>query len=169
MKKLVIITLTLMMSLSAFAQDHKKIVGISGAIPLGNTSDVSKVGFGVDLGYLIEASDRFEVGFVSGISFFKGKEVDYIEESQTKKFKYSDAKYISLAGVFRYNLLDNVYIGTDLGYAIGIGKDVKNGLYYRPRLGLKLTEFVGLNASYTGLNVKGGTWKSMNLGVEFSL
>jgi hypothetical protein len=170
MKKIMIFTAALMISLTTFAQDKKIKVGAFGAIPIGDTKDVSKTGFGIDASYLFKVSDKLDVGFTTGVSFFGGKKVTVNnEDNTTSTYKYSDAKYVPLTGAIRFNATDKFYIGTDLGYAIGIGDNVKGGLHYKPRIGYQITDRLGINTSFTGLKVKGGTWKTLNFGIEFSL
>tara|TARA_R110002124_G_scaffold131268_2_gene293469 strand:- start:7180 stop:7695 length:516 start_codon:yes stop_codon:yes gene_type:complete len=170
MKKIMIFATALMISLTAFSQDKKIKIGAFGAIPMGDTKDVSKTGFGIDATYLIEVSDKFDLGFTTGFSFFAGKKVKILNnDNSVSTLKYANAKYIPITGAVRFNATDKLYIGTDIGYAIGIGDDVKGGLHYKPRIGYQITDLIGINMSYTGLKVKGGTWKTLNFGVEFSL
>jgi hypothetical protein len=170
MKKIMIFAAALMISLTTFAQDKKIKVGAFGAIPMGDTKDVSKTGFGIDATYLFEVSDKFDLGFSTGFSFFGGKKVNVLNaDNSTSTFKYSDAKYIPITGAVRFNATDKLYVGADLGYAIGIGDDVKGGFHYKPRIGYQITDRFGINTSYTGLKVKDGTWKTLNFGLEFSL
>jgi len=59
-----------------------------------------------------------------------------------------------------------VFVGADLGYALGINDGNDGDFYYRPKVGINL---VGLSliASYSGISVSGGTLSSVNLGTEF--
>ena len=165
-----ILAIALMLSLTAFSQDKKIKIGAFGAIPIGDTKDVSKTGFGIDATYLFELSDKFDLGFSTGFAFFRGKKTTVLNnDNSTSTLKYSDAKYIPLTGALRYNVTDKLYLGADLGYAIGIGNDVKGGFHYKPRIGYQITDRIGINTSYTGLKVKDGTWKTLNFGIEYTL
>ncbi len=170
MKKIMILAAALMISLTTFAQDKKVKIGVFSALPIGETKDVSKTGFGLDATYLFEVSDKIDVGFSTGLSFFGGKKVTVVNnDNSTSVLKYSNAKYVPLTGAVRFNATNKLYIGADLGYAIGMGKDVKGGFHYKPRIGYQVSDLIGINTSFTGLKVKGGTWKTINFGVEFNL
>ena len=160
----------LMLSLTTFSQEKKIKIGAFGALPLGSTQDVTKFGIGVEAAYLFETSTRLDLGFSTGYSYFTGKRVKVLDYDNTMTtLKYSDAHYIPVTVVARFNIIDRLSIGGDLGYAIGFGDGIKGGLYYKPRLGFQIIDRLGVNVAYTGLKVKDGTWKTLNFGIEFSI
>ncbi len=169
MKKFTIIIAVLMMSFPLFSQKNTTRIGVFGAVPLGNTSDVSKVGIGVEGGYVFLSSGKFDFGVASGISFFGGKKVSYYEANTLKTFVYNSATYIPLVATLRFHSTKELYVGMDLGYAIGFGKGIKGGFQFKPRVGLQLSEHIGVNASFTGLKTKSNTWKTFGVGLEFRM
>ena len=74
-----------------------------------------------------------------------------------------------MAGVARYKASEEISIGADLGYALGINDGNDGGFYYRPTVAYTVSEGVEINASYTGISLDGGSWTTINLGVLFSL
>ncbi|MCL7752147.1 hypothetical protein [Polaribacter sp. Z022] len=169
MKKVSLILVLSLTSLIGFSQEKIINVGVFGAIPLGETEDVSKVGIGLETTYLFIKSGKFNIGASTGVSYFGGKKVSYTEDNTLKHFTYRNAKYIPIMGAFRYNTTNDIYLGLDLGYTVGIGKGIKNGFQYKPRVGWKLSKLLAINASFTGLKVKSNTWKTFGIGLEFSL
>ncbi|SIQ73521.1 hypothetical protein SAMN05421797_10313 [Maribacter ulvicola] len=164
-----IFVVVLLIGVTSFAQNRNLKIGAFGALPIGDTKEVSKTGFGLDATYLFEVSNKFDVGFATGLSFFKGEKVTLREQGFVATYKYKDAKYIPITGVVRFNVIKKLYLGADIGYAVGIGKGIKGGFHYKPRIGYRVTDLIGINTSFTGLKVKNGTWNTINFGIELNL
>lgn len=169
MKKIGLIIAFSLISLMSFSQEKTVNIGVFGAIPLGDTNDVSKVGIGLEATYLFVKSGKFGIGTLTGVSYFGGKKVSYYEGNTLKHFTYNNAKYLPIMAAIRFNTTKSFYLGMDLGYTIGIGKGIKNGFQFKPRVGLRLTDKIEINASFTGLKVKTNTWKTFGFGVGFNL
>lgn len=152
MKKLIFIGI-LFFSFSAMqAQDNFKLGGNLG-IPVGD-ADVYDIAYGADAAYLFEVSDGFGLGPMLG---YQGYSVEDFSVS-----------FLPIAASGRYTLPESMFfLGADLGYALGLEDGVDGGFYYRPKVGYDLG-FLGLIGSYSGISVDGGTFSSINLGVEFS-
>ena len=81
--------------------------------------------------------------------------------------KTPTASFVPVAGTAQYSLADNLFLGADLGYAVNVGEgDGDGGVYYQPKFGYQ-TEKVELYLGYKGISVDGGSFSSVNLGVNF--
>lgn len=154
MKKiLVLFAILVVCSTSSFAQENFKLGGNLG-IPVGDAEDYD-INYGADLAYIFGVSDGFGVGPMVG---YTGYSVEDFNVS-----------FLPIAASGRYVFpTSNFFLGADLGYAIGLEDGVDGGFYYRPKVGYNFG-LLGVIASYSGISVDGGTFSSLNLGVEFSL
>ncbi|CAL66841.1 hypothetical protein [Christiangramia forsetii] len=155
MRKLLIIGALIMSSFS-YGQGFK--AGINVGIPTGDVSDFYNLQVGADVAYMFEVADRLSIGPMIGYMNFFPEESDFIDNGQ----------FLPVAAAGRYGLTDSFFLGADLGYGIGITDGLDGGFYYRPQVGYDFG-LVGLITSYSGVSVDGGSWSSINLGVEFGL
>jgi hypothetical protein len=160
MKKLVLVMAVVAFGFTANAQDFR--AGINVGLPVGDSGDGYTFNLGVDLSYMWNVSDDFDAGISTGYSHFMG---DTIEG-----FDVDDASFLPLAGSARFNASEDFVLGADLGYAIGISPDGNDGgFYYRPMIGYNVGGNTQITGSYSGVSVDGGTFSSINLGVNFGL
>jgi hypothetical protein len=151
---------------SLFAQGFK--VGAGVALPVGDLSDVSDLGLNVEATYLWEASEKFDLGVMSGYFNYFGKEVDFGEFFGTQSF--DDFGYLPIAFATRFNASEKFSLGLDLGAAIGISPDgIDSGFYYAPKALYKLTESLGLVLAFRGISTEFVNLNALSLGVEFVL
>jgi hypothetical protein len=113
---------------------------------------------GGDIAYLFETTEVdvfnvFSIGPLVGFSHFF-RDNDNV-----------DFSFIPIAASGRYNFTDEFFAGADLGFAIGVDKGNDGGFYYRPKLGYYFGN-LALIASYSGIEVDGGSFDSLNLGFE---
>jgi hypothetical protein len=156
MKKLLLIVVFIIFGFAdSYAQGEIKM-GVNAGVPLGDADDYSTFNFGADFAYLFGVADVFSIGPLVGYSHFLG-EGDGV-----------DSHFIPLAASGRVGLSDAFFIGADLGYAIGIEDGNDGGFFYRPKLGYDFG-IISLIASYSGIEVNGGSYNSVNLGIEFGL
>lgn len=158
MKKALIICGLLVLSVtSAYSQGGFK-AGLNLGIPVGDVSDFYNLQFGADVAYMFGVANTFAVGPMVGYSNF------FPEDSDNS----DNAQFVPIAAAGRLNLGSAFFLGADLGYGIGIEEGMDGGFYYRPQVGYDFG-LIGLIASYSGISVDGGSWSSVNLGVEFGL
>lgn len=153
----------------SFAQNGKGSIGIHTNLPIVKTQDVTQFGISINPSYLFPISEHLDMGISSEFSFFKGKTIRYESSGQTLRHTYKNSSYIPISTAVRYHLSDVLSIGTDLGYAIAFQKENKNGLYFKPRVSYRLDTHLAINLGFTALKVKGGTWKTIHIGAEYSL
>ncbi|MBC8754782.1 hypothetical protein H2O64_08875 [Kordia sp. YSTF-M3] len=159
MKKIILVAVVALFGFTMNAQNGDFKVGLNGALPIGDAGDVSSFSIGLDVAYLWDVSEKFDVGVASGFTnaFIK----DEFEGADNVQF-------LPIAGAARYNVSSDFFLGADLGYAIGINDGNEGGFYYRPKVGYNFSEKVGINLSYTGIS-NDGDWSTIALGVEFGL
>lgn len=164
MKKVVAVLAFALIGFSMNAQDGFRL-GANLGLPTGDAGDLSGFSIGLDAQYMFETAGDFDLGVATGFTNSFGKEIGSDEFS----IEIDDVQFLPLAGVARYKASEELSIGTDLGYALGINDGNDGGFYYRPTVGYAVSDGVEINASYTGISVDGGTWSTINLGVLFSL
>ena len=154
MKKILLFTAVLVLGFTqSYGQENIKFGGNIG-IPIGD-ADVYDLSYGADFAYFFEVSEGFKLGPMLGYS---GYSADGFNLS-----------FLPVAATGRYEFPGNAFfLGADLGYGIGLEDGVDGGVFYRPKVGYNFG-LLGVIASYSGISVDGGTFSSVNLGVEFSL
>ena len=165
MKKLFLVAAIAVFGISnTYAQTGLE-VGVNFALPVGDADDYSTFTLGFDVAYLFEVSENFNAGIASGFTNAFGDSYNFLGQS----YDYDDVQFIPVAAAGRFYPTENLYLGGDIGYAIGVNTGNDGGFYYRPRIGYSLTEMIGVNVSYTGISFDGGgNWETIGLGFEFS-
>ncbi|MCR9182362.1 MAG: hypothetical protein NXH73_05500 [Flavobacteriaceae bacterium] len=146
---------------SVQAQEEGFKAGITLGLPIGDVSDGYTFNASLDLAYLFDIADSFQVGPALGYSHYFGDEV--------LGFEIDDATFLPIAASARFFASEDFFFGADLGYAVGLSPDGNDGgFYYKPKVGYNLGS-VAILASYSGISVDGGTFSAIGLGVEFGL
>ena len=166
MKKIFLLSLFTIFSLSVMnAQDQFKI-GAAGGLPIGDSSELSLFAIAVDLGYLFEITENIKAGPISGYSHTFGDDITsgpiIIEDGV-------DVQFIPVGVGGRYALASKLSVGIDLGYAIGLNDGNDGGFYYAPRISYSAGGDVDIVAAFRGVAVDGGSWDIISVGVEFGL
>lgn len=161
MKKLFLFFFIASMGFTVNAQ--KISLGANVGIPTGDISDASNFQAGADLAYRFTAIPLIDVGPMIGYSRF------FVKDSNTPfgSFGVDDVQFMPIAASGRVNL-PMLFVGLDLGYAIGLNSGNDGGMYYRPQIGVSLA-LLRLIASYQGISMDGGNVGSINLGVEIGI
>lgn len=157
MKRSLIVLALVMTSFLGYSQGSFK-AGLNVGIPTGDVSEAYNVHFGADVAYMFGIADRFAVGPLVGYSNFFPEDSDL----------YDNAQFLPVAASGRFGITDQFFLGADLGYGVGLNDGNDGGFYYRPQLGYDFG-LIGLVASYSGVSMDGGSFSSINLGVEFGL
>ena len=163
MKKVLIIAVMMLGVVGLQAQEGFR-AGINVALPVGDASDVSSFSLGLDVNYLWEVAESFDAGLAAGFTNAFGKEID----TGVGSVSIDDVQFLPIAAAGRFHATDQIRLGADLGYAIGISDGNDGGFYYRPMVGYGLSEKMELNLSYTGISLDGATWSTIALGLLFS-
>lgn len=166
MKKIILLAAFVLASTSSiWAQEFK--IGVGGALPSGDVKDSYTFGINADFSYLFEVSDNFTAGPMAGVMHYFG---DSIDLGGFGSVDVDDATFVPLGGTGRLVLGESFVLGASLGYGLGIAPDGNDGgFYYKPISGYMVSDAVSILASYTGVSFDGGTFSSLNLGIEFGL
>lgn len=165
MKKVLLIATIALASFGVNAQEGFKL-GLNLGLPTGDAGDVSSFSVGLDAYYMFDGSEEFNFGIASGFTNAFGKSIDLGDFGSVE---IEDVQFMPIAAAGRYNASEELSIGADLGYALGISEGNDGGFYYRPIVGYNVSENIEINASYTGISLDGGSWSTINLGVLFAL
>ena len=141
-------------------------VQLNGALPSGDASDGYTFGLQLSAAYLFEVAEGVEVGPSAGVYHFFGDELEVLGMT----FPIDDATFIPIGATGRVGLGEAFQIGADLGYGLGVAPDGNDGgFYYKPFVGYAVSEAISIVAGYAGVSVDGGTFSSINAGIEFGL
>tara|TARA_R110002072_G_scaffold172324_5_gene326360 strand:+ start:873 stop:1358 length:486 start_codon:yes stop_codon:yes gene_type:complete len=145
---------------SVQAQEEGFKLGVNFGLPVGDIDEVSSFNAGLDVSYMFDIADSFQVGPSLGYShyFIKSDFSDFIDAIQ----------FLPISANARFYASEDLFFGANLGYALGINDGNEGGFYYRPNVGYNLGS-VSLILSYQGVSDDGFTASSLNLGVEFGL
>ena len=161
MKKLLLSTIIAVFAMSNVnAQDFN--LGVNVGLPMGDIQDAYTLNIGIEANYLWEVSEVFNAGVSAGYSHYLGDSIG--------AFDIEDAGFLPIAAAARFSVSEDFTIGADLGYAVGISPDGNDGgFYYAPKVQYGVSESLDIVLAYKGVSVDGGTFSSLNLGVEFAL
>ncbi|GAB1309307.1 hypothetical protein KH5_19900 [Urechidicola sp. KH5] len=163
MKKFLVTAVIAVFGISAFAQNGNFNAGINFGFPTGDASDFSSFNLKVEVNYLFEVSEAFDVGPSMSYSHYFGKEIG------STGINWDDVSFLPLAAAARFNASDKFAVGGDIGYAIGLSPSGNDGgFYYRPLVGYNVTDNIMIQASYSGISRDGGTFSNFGIGGMYS-
>lgn len=137
---------------------------INGGLPIGDASDFTSFSISFDFSYLWETSETFDAGLTTGLIYVFGKDWD----DGPFTIEVDDGQFLPIAAAGRFHASEDVSLGADVGYALGINEGNNGGFYYRPLLEYGISESLNLNASYTGISDDGSSFDIISLGLGFS-
>ena len=153
MKKLLFLFLVLFMGVTSVYSQGDFRFGVNGGIPVGDANDISDFHLGADVAYMFNVVEALDLGPMVGYSHY------FINDD------FDDVLFLPIAASGRFGL-SSIYLGADLGYAIGLNNGNDGGFYYRPMVGYQIG-ILGISASFEGVTMDGGDFNSINLGIEF--
>ena len=156
-KKTIILTFSLVLSLSYYAQDGKISYGANVGLPTGTTSDVYSFSLGADATYLLNSDEDFSYGAAVNLQYYIGKSIG--------GFDVENALLLPIAGAGRYKVSDEFLVGADLGYALILSGGSGGTFYFKPLVGYNLSDTMQLNAFFS----KADTISNFGVGIMFSL
>ena len=161
MKRLVLIMCFALIGSTAVQAQSGLRVGANIGLPVGDIEEVSNFQAGADLAYMVGVADLISLGPKIGYTRF------FMDEDDFGGLEVDDPAFLPIAATGRVSLV-GFFVGTDLGYAVGLNDGNDGGFYYRPHVGFSLG-LIGLIGSYTGISRDGGSIGSVNIGIEFGL
>ncbi|KQB44241.1 hypothetical protein B6A10_12885 [Flavobacterium sp. L1I52] len=157
MKKIILTAAALFAFAFTNAQSGAFKLGAHVGLPTGDIKDWYSVNLGADLSYTWNVAEGLDAGITTGYTAYLGK--DGVDA----------AGFIPVAATAQFTLENKMFIGADLGYGIGVNPSGNDGGFlYQPKIGYQM-ENAGLYVAYKGISVDGGTFSSVNLGVNFKL
>jgi hypothetical protein len=164
MKKIILTAAAVFAFSFANAQDGGFKLGAHLGLPMGDIKDGYSLNIGADVAYVWSVSDKFDAGVTTGYTTYLGKTIDFGEGS----FDVPNASFIPIAATAQYSISDNLFLGADLGYAVGASSDTDGGFLYQPKFGYK-AEKIEVYLGYKGISMDGSTASSLNIGVNYKL
>ena len=161
MKKLFLFAAVAVFGFTMNAQEFK--AGVNVGLPIGDAGDLTTFNVTLDLAYLWEMSEEFDLGVATGYSHSFGDEVDF----GFGTVEVDDFQFIPVAAAARYAVSDKFKVGADLGYAVGLNDGNDGGFYYAPRVQYGVSESLDVVLAYRGVSLDGGSFDVITLGVEF--
>ena len=124
--------------------------------------DLYSTTIGFDFTTLTEITKDLQVGGTLGVvNFFDNESTD---GNAGKNLNFS------LGGTFRFFTdNDKFFIGSDVGFAIGLNGngDDEAGFYYRPKIGMSISDCSGINVSYA-VTKDVNEYSNVSIGYEFT-
>lgn len=165
MRKLLLFVAVMLLGFSTVQAQGQFRAGISGGLPIGDAGDFATFAIAVDLGYLFEISDSFDVGATAGYSHSFGDSID----TPFGSVDIEDVQFIPIAASARFEVAPSFTLGGDVGYAIGIDDGNDGGFYYSPRAQYGVSEAIDIVVAFRGVSLDGGSWDIVSAGVEFGI
>ncbi|MBB6497944.1 outer membrane beta-barrel protein [Pedobacter cryoconitis] len=126
-------------------------IGLDFALPTGNTNNLYKLGFGGSLQYQTPIAQSLNFTADAGFLSFSGKDFG--------GFKYPKYSAIPVKAGLRYFLVENVFVGGEIGAAFGTSSGAKTSFIYTPGVGV---EFPVANKSTIELGARYEGWTGGN-------
>ncbi|MCP9200749.1 hypothetical protein MKO06_12580 [Gramella sp. GC03-9] len=159
MRKLVLLIAIIGLGLTTASAQKNLTAALYAGVPVADTEDYSFHG-SADIAYRVNVIGLLDVGGLIGYSHYFDDDV----RSDFGLFDNGDLQYLPIAASARLNLLAILFVGTDLGYAVGLGND--GGFYFRPQVGVDLG-LLSIVGNYEGISPDGGaSVGSVNAGIE---
>jgi hypothetical protein len=166
MKKIFLSAIAVMAFGFANAQDGHFKVGAHVGFVLGDLKDSFSTNFGADVAYLWNVADKFSVGATTGYTVYIPKSYNYNDGFGPYRIKNPTAGFIPVAGTAQYSILDNLFVGADLGYAIyAASGSGDGGILYQPKIGYQ-NDKIEVFASYKAIS-DDATLSSLNIGFNY--
>jgi len=156
MKKLLFAAFAVLAFGAVNAQGFKG--GVHVGLPMGDAGDAYSFNTGVDVSYTWEVADNFSAGVTTGYTMFFGKSFD----TGFGTIDFPTSGFLPIAGTASYKVADNIFLGADLGYVLGVSNASGGDIYFQPKVGYaaeKFDAFVG----FKGL----GDIQAITLGASF--
>ncbi len=165
MKKILISIFVLVFCAISMQAQQKQGLKLEGSlgIPTGDLSNGLVFGLGADLSYLFDVGDSFQAGLNVGYHNFFAKTDGTLPP--TLNGKGQDFQFVPLAATARYYVTEDIFVGTDLGYAFVLIDGVDGGFQYKPKAGFSFG-LIATTLSFSGISLENESFNSINLGFE---
>lgn len=167
-KYLVLLIFLFLIVISAQAQ-QKQGVKFEGALalPVGENLVETTFGLGADLSFLFNITGPLQMGPSAGFYnyFGKGSTLPPAMGGGTA----SDVQIAPLAVSSRYYIINELFVGVDLGYGLRLDKDFEDesGFFYKPKVGFSFGPLSTL-LSYSNVSGELDSFSAVHLGFEIA-
>ncbi|HLS31483.1 MAG TPA: hypothetical protein VK021_11545 [Flavobacteriaceae bacterium] len=134
MKKVFVVLVAFLAFGFAQAQDSGFRIGVHLGLPVSDADKITSLAMGGDLAYLFNVSEEFKAGASLGYLHYSGK--------KTHGHKREGLGFLPIAATAKYAIIENIFVGADLGYALGLSPSINDGgFYYLPKVGYQIDLF----------------------------
>jgi outer membrane protein W len=168
MKKIVFILSIILLtgSSSLFSQQKQGLKAeASVSYVVGDYPIETVFGLGLDVTYLFNITSALQLGPSVGYHNYFGKGNSLPPAMGGGPAK--DIQILPLSASARYYFIDEIFVGTDLGYGLHMDKnlDSESGFYFKPKVGLSWGP-ISTILSYSSIIGEFETFSTINLGFE---
>ena len=162
MRRVVVSLVLIMAFVSTIKAQYTPNVAISLGVPVGDINKTTSLALALDGYYMKYINDSFDLGVTAGYAVYLGK--DYQAEGGT--VKGSSQSFLPIAAAFRYKFGAALSVGTDVGYAVGLGNN--GGFYYKPMVGYDVGEKGQIMLSLQGISADNPNANSIGIGYSYA-
>lgn len=162
MKKIITFILTLL-SLNFYAQESDLNIGVNVGLTDSQVKQYSDIVVSADVSYLFGFFEDFKLGSMVSFVYFTPK---FIDNANVKPFMY-----LPVGASVGVQLFDELaYIGSDVGYAIGLSPSGdKGGFYFKPLVGYNLNNSARIQVFYAGILKSEFIYSHIGVGFSFNI
>ena len=174
MKKLILCVAFLYSGLSNVnAQESNLSIGGHIGVPIGDLSNAYNFNLGFDVSYYWRINGILKTGITTGFSNYFGKNIKNStffddDDNSPVEIRMKDRQIIPVAGIVKFNVANELFIGGDVGYAFFLGdSDDTGAFYYQPKVGYEIKQ-KEIYLAYKAMTKDGDTIRSINLGFAYN-
>ncbi|AFL96981.1 outer membrane beta-barrel protein [Ornithobacterium rhinotracheale] len=169
MKKLFLLVIVAVASI-ANAQVGNFKIGGNVALPIGIFGDAYTFSVGADVAYSFNVVPNLGLGITTGYQHHFGKKTEkaVVCGNSTYTEETKSIGIIPLAGLVKYNVTPELFVGADLGAAFvtGGGESI-TAFYYQPKIGYQVNQHE-IALGYRGLNKNNESVGAISLGYAYN-
>lgn len=162
-RRIMLIVITFFINTINAQQERELNVGVNGGITTGIIKNYASAAFGIEANYLFDWYEDFKLGPSVNLIYFSPKGE---AGEDAKPFIYMP---VGGSVIFKANT-EKFYIGTDLGYAVGISPSGdRGGIFFKPQVGYQISDNLKLNIFYATVKKRQPSYEYVGLGVLFDI
>lgn len=159
MKKLFLLSIIAVFAIGGMNAQGQLNGSISAGIPTGDASDFTTFALALDVSYLFAISDDFSAG----------PSIGYNTSFLDSDFDGDNISFLPISASGRFNVSEQLTLGADVGYGVGLNDGNDGGLYYAPSVLYGLTETIDLILAYRAFSENSSTLSQITLGIVIAL
>lgn len=154
------------LAITSFAQETKQDkkgafqINAYAGKPIGYLNSHSDFNAGFSIGYLTYVNNIVRVGGSIGYDHSTVKSDSSIKNHSTFEF-------LMIGATAEMDVIDNFYIGADLGLAFKVDPKTMQSHYFTPKIGYRFTDNINVYTHYKGVRYSGYQVASFGIGASF--